>query len=54
MMLPCVQGYDTKWIVIDYGSCFVLQSLDFFLFKYFAVVIVIFLDSCREVCGTCT
>lgn len=22
VMLPCVQGYDTKWIVIDYGSSF--------------------------------
>ncbi|KAJ0256039.1 Protein Iojap-related [Hirschfeldia incana] len=27
VMLPCVQGYDTKWIVIDYGK-FVVHALD--------------------------
>ena len=34
VMLPFVQGYDTKWIVIDYGSSFYFKVL---IFLYFSV-----------------
>ncbi|CAN6937646.1 unnamed protein product [Brassica oleracea] len=35
VMLPCVQGYDTKWIVIDYGSCFFCFHFKVLIFFFF-------------------
>lgn len=42
MMLPCVQGYDTKWIVIDYGSCFYFKGLIFFFIFLCGVAVIVF------------
>lgn len=57
VMLPCVQGYDTKWIVIDYGSSFLFifhfKVLIFFYIFLCGVCSNCLLYWCREVCSTC-
>ena len=46
MMLPCVQGYDTKWIVIDYGSSFLFffhfKVLIFFIYFSLEFAVIVF------------